>query len=75
MYTENKSMMVLTFRKELINCNLDKKIYSLLYRNFASLNGCLLSFLCGGYFIKEILMEVHPPFQMGGGSTSFTDLR
>ena len=51
---------------ELINCNLDKKTYDLLYRNFASLNGWLLSFLCGGYFIKEILMEVQPPLSDGG---------
>ena len=34
-----------------------------------------LSCVCGGYFIKEILMEVHPPLSDGGGSTSFTDLR
>ena len=67
--------MVLTFKKVIINCNLDEKMCSLLSRNFASSNCCLLSFLCGGYLIKEILMEVHPPLSDGGGSTSFTDLR
>ena len=73
MYTENKSMMVLTFKKELINSNLDKKYIA--YYIVISLLWMVGHYLfCGGYFIKEILMEVHPPFQMGG-PTSFTDLR
>ena len=67
MYTENKSITVLTFKKELINCNLDEKIYSLLCRNFTSSNCCLLSFLCVRVaLLKNSLWKCTPPFQMGG---------
>ena len=67
MFTENKSMMVFTFKKELINSNLDKK-YIAYYIVISLL--CMVGhyLFCGGYFIKEILMEVHPPLSDGGGS-------
>ena len=74
MYTENKSMAVLTKKSLSIVIWMKKYVVHYLVILLLQIVAYYL-FLCEGYFIKEFLMEVHPPLSDGGGSTSFTDLR